>query len=104
MLIDAGYSVFTANSALDAIQILESQSVTAAILDIRMDDSDEDNIEGFLLAAEIRNKWPNIKVVVLTGYGSVETVRAAFKNYNVQKWEIEKLLVSLNTLFPKLRS
>jgi len=108
MLSDEGFVVVLAESALDALGILNSRSIDIVILDIRMDDSDAENMDGLLLAAEIQNKWPSIKVVILTAYGTVETVRVAFKKYKVtdyiQKNETEKLVDVLRQLSYKKKN
>ena len=83
VLSDEGFIAYTAGSAIDAIQILTDRSIDMAILDIRMDDSDEENVDGLLVAAEIQNKWPGTKIVILTGYSSLDTVRIAFSKYKV---------------------
>ena len=101
VLVDEGYDVEVANSSARALKLLEAGHFDLAVLDIRLDDSDEDNTEGLDLAAEIRQHWPVIKVVMITGYGTPDTMRRAMEpdaqgrrlvaNY-IQKTETEELV------------
>ena len=40
-------------------------------LDVRLDESDEDNQDGLLLMEDIHREWPSTAVIILTGYGTV---------------------------------
>lgn len=77
LLTDEGYSIETAASTAEAVGLLETQRFEAALLDMRLDESDESNTEGLTLAQTIRQRWPSTKVVVFTGYGTQETVKRA---------------------------
>jgi CheY-like chemotaxis protein len=77
LLEDAGYEVQVAESSAAALDLLRSGHFDLALLDIRLDESDEDNREGLNLAAEIRQRWPAVKVVIITGYGTPDTMRRA---------------------------
>lgn len=78
LLTDEGFSVETAASSAEAIDRLETQRFEAALLDMRLDESDESNTEGLTLSRIIRQRWPSTKVIVFTGYGTQETVERAF--------------------------
>jgi len=77
LLKDAGYEVQVAGSSAAALALLRSGHFDLALLDMRLDESDEDNREGLNLADEIRQHWPAVKVVIITGYGTPDTLRRA---------------------------
>ena len=72
---EEGYDVGTAESASDALTRLAEHSWDAALLDIKMRGTD-----GIELLARIREIDPNLVVIMMTGYASVETAVAALKN------------------------
>ncbi len=80
LLTDAGYhQVDVAESKQAALELLEAKSFDLAILDMRLDETNEDNIEGLDLAAEIRRGWPQVKIIMLTGYGNKQTQERALR-------------------------
>ena len=79
LLTDAGYQVKTAESLPGAIALLESQHFDLALVDLRLDETDEDNTAGLDLAQEIRQHWPRTKTVIITGYGTPERLRRAME-------------------------
>lgn len=70
-----GYTVLLAANPQEAREILTSQHVDLAILDIRLeDDRDEKDISGLTLA---QRTAPSVPKILLTRYASVDTVRIA---------------------------
>lgn len=59
----------------------ENKDLDLAVLDIRLVDVDESNEDGIHLLAEIRKRLSFTRVIMVTGYGTMETQRKAFKNY-----------------------
>jgi CheY-like chemotaxis protein len=76
---DAGYITCPAVSREEALNVLETTHIHVAILDIRLDESDEDNQDGILLMREISDKYPSVATIMLTGYANVETISAALQ-------------------------
>ena len=72
---EEGYDVGTAECASDALTRLAEHSWDAALLDIKMRGTD-----GIELLGRIREIDPNLVVIMMTGYASVETAVAALKN------------------------
>ncbi len=60
---DEGYSVVTANSGREAIDIFESENPDLVTLDIRMPD-----IDGIQILRQMKEKKPNIPIIMLTAY------------------------------------
>ena len=79
LLEDAGYDVQVAESFPSALKSLETSHFDLAVLDMRLDETDEGNTEGLDLAAEIKQHWPATKVVIITGYGTPDTTRLAME-------------------------
>ena len=69
----AGYSVTTANSAREAIEQARETPYEVAVLDMKMPEMD-----GFQVAAMLRQLQPNLRIIIFTGYASLESeARAA---------------------------
>ena len=58
-----GFFVFQANSAREAIRIIDVQTVDVAIVDIMMPD-----INGLELGRLIKDSYPDIKVILVSAY------------------------------------
>ena len=79
LLEDAGYDVQVAESFPAALKLLETSHFDLAVLDMRLDETDESNTEGLDLATKINQHWPATRVVVITGYGTPDTMRRAME-------------------------
>ncbi len=69
-----GYITKTAGSGNDAIKILSESTVDIVLSDLKMPDGD-----GLELLRAVKEKTPNTVVILLTGYGTVETAVEAMK-------------------------
>ena len=69
-----GYQVDTAGSQEAARASLERKTYEVLLLDIRLRDGD-----GFELLAHCREKYPALIVILITGYGTVETAVEAIR-------------------------
>lgn len=79
VLQDQGYDVSLAGSVDDAVSLLSDGEYDLALLDIRLDETDEENIEGLTLAETIRDRWPKVKIVIITGYGTPDTLQRSME-------------------------
>jgi DNA-binding NtrC family response regulator len=69
----ADYTVVTASSAREAVEQAREVSCNVALLDMKMPEMD-----GFQVAAILRQLQPDLRVIIFTGYASLETeARAA---------------------------
>ncbi len=69
----AGYAVTTASSAREAVERTRETPCAVALLDMKMPEMD-----GFQVAAMLRQLQPDLRVIIFTGYASLETeARAA---------------------------
>jgi DNA-binding NtrC family response regulator len=71
-----GYDAATAATAEEAITIAEKSYFAAAVLDVRLGGKDR----GSELLSELRSRDPDLSVVMVTGYGSVESAVRAMKD------------------------
>ncbi len=74
VLSDAGYAVATAGRAEAALGLLGRQDFDLMILDVRMP-----GMGGLAALAEVRRLRPRLPVIVVTGYGTMETAIEATK-------------------------
>ena len=72
-------SVSTREAALAYID--ENTDLDLVILDIRLVETEENNEDGMRLLAEIRKRLSFTRVIMVTGYGTMETQRKAFKEF-----------------------
>jgi len=77
LLTEEGYDVHSAASRIKALDAFDAKRFDVAVLDVRLDDSDEANQEGLILMHEIKERRPSVAVIILTGYASTEMVREA---------------------------
>ena len=77
-----GHSVHAVATKEEALAYVdENRDLDLAVLDIRLVDMDETNEDGIHLLAEIRKRLSFTRVIMITGYGTMETQRKAFKQY-----------------------
>ncbi len=70
-----GYEVVIAESAPAALELLASSRFDGALVDIKMP-----GVDGIELQARLHEIDPNMPVIIMTGYASVETAVRALKN------------------------
>jgi CheY-like chemotaxis protein len=71
-LMAAGFNVTQTCSGDEALKFLETVRVDLLITDLNM----PDGIDGAELARRVRARWPNVKIMALTTYGSVSVADA----------------------------
>ena len=82
MLQREGLDVETAGSLQEAQDALQkSKDLDLAILDIRLVETDETNEDGMRLLSDIRKKQEFTRVIMITGHGTMEMQRKAFREY-----------------------
>jgi DNA-binding NtrC family response regulator len=105
----AGYTVLTASSAREALEQARETPCDVALLDMKMPE-----VDGFQVAAMLRQLQPDLRVVMFTGYASLETeARAAQLDfyeylpksnwYDLLLQTIERVLMEPERRLPKQR-
>jgi signal transduction histidine kinase len=69
-----GYLVHTAESGREALDTLAEKNIDLILSDIVMDE-----LSGIDLLLKVKKKWPEIIVILITGYGSLDTVIQALR-------------------------
>ncbi|SHE45587.1 two component, sigma54 specific, transcriptional regulator, Fis family [Tissierella praeacuta DSM 18095] len=69
-----GLNVKAVTSGLDAIKLVEEEEFDVALFDIMMD-----KINGLELLAKVKKIQPNMEVIMLTGYGTIESAIEAMR-------------------------
>lgn len=72
ILTKEGFQVDVASSGIEALEKLEQKSVDLIISDIKMP-----AMGGFELLKEIRVKYPDVSVIMMTAFGDTYTVKDA---------------------------
>lgn len=90
-----GFSVKTALNGLEAISTLNAYDVKVLLTDLKMP-----ALSGMKLIELVRMDFPEVKVLVFTGFGSLETETKALKmgvsRYFLKPLPVEELLSELN--------
>ena len=88
----AGYEVTLCRSAQEALAALEDRPFDLVLTDVAMP-----GMSGLELLAQLRATWPKVRIVVMTGYGSVPdavaTMKAGADDYIIKPISREELLV-----------
>jgi DNA-binding NtrC family response regulator len=71
--------VTSAESFDAAKQALQERAYKLAILDVRLDETDEENVDGLDLMAYIAEFYPDTTAIIVTGYATWETVERAMR-------------------------
>lgn len=69
---DEGFAVHFASSAEEAFDVLPAQVMDALLVDIYMD-----GMDGIEMLKTVREQWPLLPVIIITGHGSISTVMEA---------------------------
>jgi two-component system, NtrC family, response regulator AtoC len=78
-----GHQVDAVGTAQEARAYLaETSHLDLAILDIRLVETDDSNEEGMRLLAEIRRDQPFTNVIMISGHGTMELQRKAFREFH----------------------
>ena len=80
-----GFDVSVVSSTVEALEKLDHNLYHLLISDIRMEDSDPDNIEGIELLRELKKRdlVEALKIVMVSAYGTQKIIREAFMSFNV---------------------
>ncbi len=85
------YNVLTAQNGIEALKILEKNYIDIVLSDIKMPEMD-----GITLLREIKNKYKDIEVILITGYPSLDTAISSVKDgacdYVTKPFKIDDLI------------
>ncbi|MBD3383882.1 response regulator [candidate division KSB1 bacterium] len=90
-----GHTIHAAQHGLEALEILRQQAIDLVLTDMRMPE-----LDGAELLKQIKALNPNIDVIMMTAYGSIEDATAAMKNgavdYITKPVDLEQLELTLS--------
>ncbi len=96
------YEVESASAVDDARAKLDSADFGVAVVDLKIPGSD-----GISLTREIRERWPNVDVIMITGYGSikgaVEAMRHGAYDYITKPFEPDDILIATQKVIERQR-
>ncbi len=85
-----GWEISVAENGEKALEIVRSRKIDLVLSDIKMPEMD-----GLTLASMLSQSYPNIPVVLMTGYPSVDTAVSALRNkvadYIIKPFNINQL-------------
>lgn len=99
---ERNYIVDTAASAPEAVTLLEQAEYAVGVVDLKIPGTD-----GLSLTKQVRERWPDLDVVIVTGYasirGAVEAIRQGASDYITKPFEREEILLATEKVLEKRR-
>lgn len=96
------YVVDSATTATDAIDILSQHDHSLALIDLKIPGTD-----GLGLTREVRSRWPDLDVIMITGYasikGAVEAIKQGASDYITKPFQNEEILLATEKVLEKRR-
>ncbi|MCB2187972.1 MAG: response regulator [Deltaproteobacteria bacterium] len=99
------YKVFSANSGAEALKVLEEEGprkMDVVILDVKMP-----GMDGLEALALIKQKFPTVEVIMLTGHATVpnavEGLKGGAFDYLMKPCDMDELVSKLNLAMQKKR-
>ena len=91
------WQILGSNNGAEALELLAHRSVDAAVVDLKMP-----KMDGMTLLEHLRDKYPAVQVIILTGHGGVEEAVMALKKGAVdfleKPWPSETLRARIGQL------
>ncbi len=95
----SGYQCLEADSGETALLTLKEQSVDIVVSDVQMG-----GMSGLTLLNSIKSNWPNLPVLIMTAYGTIDDAVQAMRdgacNYMAKPFAPEVLLNMVNQYIP----
>ena len=99
---DEGFLVSSVDSGASSLKFMENENVDVVLLDIWMKE-----IDGIETLKSIKERFPDVPVIMMSGHGTVETAVRATKlgafDFLEKPLSLEKLLVQINNLLEMKR-
>jgi len=95
-----GYQVRVASGGREGLVFLEKEPFSLVLLDLKMPD-----IDGIEVLNIIKEKWPDTKVVIITGYSTVDTAVQALRlgafNFIEKPFTPDTLISAVKEIFDR---
>jgi DNA-binding NtrC family response regulator len=96
------YDVDSVGSAEDALSLLEEFEYSLGVVDLKIPGTD-----GISLTKQVRERWPDLDVIIVTGYasikGAVEAIRHGASDYITKPFEREEMVLATEKVLEKRR-
>jgi heterodisulfide reductase subunit A len=100
-LVDEGFSVAMAESGSQALELLDAKPFHLMLTDIKMP-----GMDGVELLEQAKSRHPDLTVVMMTAYATVETAVEAMKmgalDYLMKPFDPEKLIPMVNRIYAEM--
>jgi DNA-binding NtrC family response regulator len=97
-----GHTVTGVSNGLDALKQVEKEAFDILIADIKMP-----GMDGMTLLAEVKAKSPDIEVIIVTGFGSIESAVDAMKkgacDYITKPFNLNELNLKMKKIMENKR-
>lgn len=95
LLSEAGYDVAVAGKQGEALRVLKSESVSLVLMDMNFS-VETTGRDGLELLADVKEVWPEIPVILITGWGSIELavqgMRGGAFDFITKPWQNNHIL------------
>ncbi|MFO8165627.1 MAG: response regulator [Thermodesulfobacteriota bacterium] len=95
-----GFEVMLVPSADKAVEAMQNDNFALLLIDVKMPKHD-----GMYLMKKIKEQWPNIPIIVMSGYYTAETIKEAFKmgaaNFIAKPFEPDELIRTVRQIIEK---
>ena len=102
LLSDKGYDVLTVEDGHQAIDAVRQREWDVAMIDLKMP-----GIDGLEVLREVTKMSPNTKMIIITGYATVESAVEAMKqgavDYIAKPFTVDELLIRLEKTLENVR-
>lgn len=95
LLSEAGYNVAVAGRQGEALRVLKNESVSLVLMDMNFS-VETTGRDGLELLADVKEVWPEIPVILITGWGSIELavqgMRGGAFDFITKPWQNNRIL------------
>jgi two-component system nitrogen regulation response regulator NtrX len=94
-----GYDVDIASTGAQGLEFLKTETCDLLILDLKMPDQD-----GFEILKTVRQQYPSLKVILITGFGTLDIARKALAlgaiHYFDKPIDLDRFIRKIKTALP----
>jgi len=98
LLIENGFQVTVAGKQGEALRLLKAEKISLILMDMNLS-SETTGRDGLELLADVKEFWPQLPVILITGWGSidlaVEGMRRGAFDFITKPWDNQRLLQSV---------
>src|SRR4030095_810434 len=98
-LTERGFDIATTPSAEESLDLVQQRAFDIALLDIRLGAAD-----GLALLKSLTERQPEMKVIIMTAYPTVSSIRQAFdkgaSRYFTKPVDLQELSETIKSLYP----